>query len=240
MLSTVVFLFAVLLVVAWHELGHLLACRVFGIKVDSFNVGFGPSLITHKGVKNDWSLRAIPLGGYVSMDVESLEKKHPWKRIVVSLAGPVFNLIPIMLLTFPILGVVATLSAGWGLYIDTIVAIVKSLGRSIDFFHLIPPDPAHELAGIVQSNDVLGEVTKKDGLLITFILSLFALNVGLGIFNLIPLFPLDGGRIVVDTVSWVNNKWSTHKVTVVAKGVSTIILLWLIIVVNVGDIVKLF
>lgn len=60
------FLVVLTVVVTIHELGHFLAARACGVKVDRFSIGFGPALLRHtdrSGV--DWRVGALPLGGYV-------------------------------------------------------------------------------------------------------------------------------------------------------------------------------
>ena len=53
------------LVVLIHEMGHYLAARTFGMKVSEFSIGVGPKLLGFQALGNDFSLRALPLGGYV-------------------------------------------------------------------------------------------------------------------------------------------------------------------------------
>jgi regulator of sigma E protease len=88
----------------FHELGHFTAARFFGVQVDVFSIGFGKRLWTKKIGKTEWSLSAVPLGGYVKMkgqddsdptkvsyDDDSYNTKKPWQRIVILLAGPFAN-----------------------------------------------------------------------------------------------------------------------------------------------------
>ncbi len=93
-----------------HELGHFLAARLFGMRVDAFSLGFPPNLVDKKVGGTQYRLGAIPLGGYVkiagmvdeSLDAEGLESepepdefrsKPVWQRSVVISAGVIFNLI---------------------------------------------------------------------------------------------------------------------------------------------------
>ena len=88
----------------FHELGHFIAARFFGVKVEVFSIGFGKRVITKKIGDTQWSLSLIPLGGYIRMkgqddsdptkisyDDDSYNIKTPWQRIVISLAGPFAN-----------------------------------------------------------------------------------------------------------------------------------------------------
>ena len=97
------FLLTIAILVVFHELGHYLVARAFGVKIITFSIGFGPKLISFKTKTNDWRISAIPLGGYVRMldaregDVLPQEKhlaynyKKPWQKILIALAGPAFN-----------------------------------------------------------------------------------------------------------------------------------------------------
>jgi regulator of sigma E protease len=88
----------------FHELGHFTAARFFGVQIDVFSIGFGKRLWTKKIGKTEWSISAIPLGGYVKMkgqddtdptkisyDEDSYTAKKPWQRIIILLAGPFAN-----------------------------------------------------------------------------------------------------------------------------------------------------
>lgn len=87
-----------------HELGHFMAARFFGVHVEVFSIGFGKRLLTKKIGNTQWSLSAIPLGGYVKMkgqddtnplntsfDNDSYNVKKPWQKIIILLAGPLSN-----------------------------------------------------------------------------------------------------------------------------------------------------
>ncbi len=95
----------------FHELGHFIAARFFGVHVEVFSIGFGKRILTKKFGDTEWSLSAIPLGGYVRMkgqddsdptiksyDEDSYNAKTPLQRIVISLAGPFANFLLAFLL----------------------------------------------------------------------------------------------------------------------------------------------
>ena len=96
--------FALGLVVIVHEWGHFIACRLLGIRVEEFSIGFGKLLKQWKDKKETvFSLRAIPLGGYVKPAGESyyreVEIKSPdefaarpwWARAIMVFAGAGMN-----------------------------------------------------------------------------------------------------------------------------------------------------
>ncbi len=115
---TTIILFIILLsvIVTIHELGHMLAAKLFGVYVQEFSIGFGPKIVSKQGKETVYSIRAIPLGGYNAMvenentplefDEEGVPTKiltvakertlkgvASWKQIIIFLAGPVFNLL---------------------------------------------------------------------------------------------------------------------------------------------------
>jgi len=99
----------------FHELGHFLAARFFGVHVEVFSIGFGKRILTKKFGNTEWSFSLIPLGGYVRMkgqddadpskksyDADSYNSKTPFQRIIISLAGPLANFLLAFLLYFAV------------------------------------------------------------------------------------------------------------------------------------------
>jgi regulator of sigma E protease len=100
----VVLLFNILIIV--HELGHFLAAKWCGLKIDKFAIWFGQPLWTKKVDGVEYLLGSIPAGGYVALPqmapMEAIEGKSdtpreelppasPWQKIVVAFAGPLFS-----------------------------------------------------------------------------------------------------------------------------------------------------
>ncbi|MCR4742661.1 MAG: RIP metalloprotease RseP [Treponema sp.] len=105
-------LIGLVLLIVFHEFGHFIAAKIFGVKVESFSVGFGPVLLHKKFGDTDFRLSLIPLGGYCGMkgekdfqkalennqaeingDSDSLYGVSPIKRAFIGFAGPFINLI---------------------------------------------------------------------------------------------------------------------------------------------------
>lgn len=57
-----------------HELGHFLACRLTGVGVEKFSIGFGPELLSWQGKETRFSLSLIPFGGFVKPSGETEEE----------------------------------------------------------------------------------------------------------------------------------------------------------------------
>lgn len=108
-LLTTIIPFAILLcvLVVIHEFGHFIVAKMLGIGVEVFSVGFGKRLWGFKIGDTDYRLSLVPLGGYVRFRGENLEmlqgksdapvdefnSQPKWKRFLVALAGPAFNII---------------------------------------------------------------------------------------------------------------------------------------------------
>jgi regulator of sigma E protease len=101
------FVFVLGVLIFFHELGHFLVAKSFGVKVLKFSLGFGPKIIGRQIGETEYLISCIPLGGYVKLFGEgqdeelegvspddlkrSFSQQHVLKRIAVVLAGPVFN-----------------------------------------------------------------------------------------------------------------------------------------------------
>ena len=92
-----------------HELGHYLTARLFHVKILEFSIGMGPKAISRVSGKTGirYSLRWLPVGGYVSMEGEddassdenALSRKPVWQRMINTAAGSFMNLLLGVILT---------------------------------------------------------------------------------------------------------------------------------------------
>ncbi|NMM49483.1 RIP metalloprotease RseP [Marinigracilibium pacificum] len=98
------------ILVGLHELGHLVAAKVFGMRVEKYSIGFPPKIFGFQWGETEYSIGAIPLGGFVkisgmvdeSLDTENLSEepqpwefraKPAWQRLIVMLGGIIINVI---------------------------------------------------------------------------------------------------------------------------------------------------
>ncbi len=112
MISIILGLIGLSIVVIFHEFGHFVFARLSGIEVEAFSVGWGPSIVSHKGKKTEWKLCAFPIGGYCKLKGEegfqaaldqnlqyipsekgSFFSASPLKRIFIASAGPLFSVL---------------------------------------------------------------------------------------------------------------------------------------------------
>ncbi|NLA78045.1 MAG: site-2 protease family protein [Erysipelothrix sp.] len=346
---TIVYFIIILGVIVFvHELGHLLVAKAFNVYCREFSLGFGPAVKQIQGKETIYSIRAIPLGGFVAMagesDVESLDGDpsrslkgiHPFKRILIMLAGVFANLVLafiifVMIFAYVgkvnvapqavIAGVIEDSAAADGglLADDRIVAITLADGKTIvpkDFYEVInvtqmvsdtmvltverdtqtldieitprydqaegrymigiylPPPEVKEISFL--QSFYYGWTTLLDSMVnVLFVLSFIIRGIGLqnvsgplgiyevtaqqaqlgfqalvvltavlsinvGMFNLVPLPVLDGGRVLITLVEWIIRRPLPAKLENALMIVSTLLIFGLIILVTLVDIGKLF
>ncbi len=104
--------------VFFHELGHFLFARLFGVRVEVFSIGFGPKIFKKKIGDTEYAISAVPLGGYVKMfgddpfnmdDIPESERKYSFThqgkiaRFWIVIGGPLANFILAFFIFFSLL-----------------------------------------------------------------------------------------------------------------------------------------
>lgn len=149
-LTIIIFLAALFLALCLHELGHFVAARRAGVKVEEFGIGLPPRIFGIRRGETIYSVNAIPVGAFVKTAGEddptvprSLAGKRPFTRLGVYLAGPVGNFI----LAFVLLSVFYALP----------YSVISSNGLVV--YSVVDDAPAH-MAG-VGPGDVILEVAGR-------------------------------------------------------------------------------
>jgi len=104
------------LLVFVHELGHFIAAKRSGVKVEKFSLGFPPNIISKKIGETEYCIGIIPLGGYVKMkgdipdfaddstapsgDPDEFMSAPNWKKATIIAAGPLMNFVAAFVLFF--------------------------------------------------------------------------------------------------------------------------------------------
>ncbi|MTI48029.1 MAG: RIP metalloprotease RseP [Firmicutes bacterium] len=99
MVTALAAIFVFLIIVLVHELGHFTVAKLVGVKVHEFAIGMGPRLFKFGKGETEYSLRALPIGGYVRMegedeestDARSITNQPVLARIAVFAAGAIMN-----------------------------------------------------------------------------------------------------------------------------------------------------
>ena len=89
-----------------HELGHFLAAKLSGVRVNEFAMFMGPAIVKWQRGETQYSIRCIPIGGYCAMEGEDQDSEDPrsfqkaawWKRLIILVAGSGMNFIAGLLL----------------------------------------------------------------------------------------------------------------------------------------------
>ncbi len=95
-----------------HELGHLIAAKLLRVKVEKFSIGYGKKLVGFTRGGTTYQIALFPFGGFTKMkgehvfaravqenldrlpdDPDNYYHQAPWKRVIIALAGPVFNIL---------------------------------------------------------------------------------------------------------------------------------------------------
>lgn len=104
-MSIIYFIIILSVIVIIHELGHLMTAKYFNVYCQEFSIGMGPVIFKRQGKETAFAIRALPLGGFVSMageegtDVENIPFERTikgiawWKQIIVMAAGAIMNVI---------------------------------------------------------------------------------------------------------------------------------------------------
>ena len=87
------------ILVAVHELGHFLAAKLCGVRVNEFSIGMGPAVWSRKRGETQYSLRALPIGGFCAMegededtgDTRSFVRQGFWQKVLILVAGAGMN-----------------------------------------------------------------------------------------------------------------------------------------------------
>lgn len=99
----IVYILAAILIfgvlIAVHEFGHFITAKLCGVRVNEFSIGMGPQIWGKTSGETQYSLRALPIGGYCAMEGEdsdstderSLTRQGFWKQLLIFAAGSIMN-----------------------------------------------------------------------------------------------------------------------------------------------------
>lgn len=250
MVGTLLMLGILSILIISHEFGHFIFAKIFGVGVQIFSFGFGKILYKRKIGETEYALSAIPLGGYVKMEGEMREDqlgsnshkmyfaKPVWQRMLIIAAGPLFNFI----LAFGILAGIAlaykapslaipeAMSVTTDMITKTVNAVWGLLTGSISIQNIGGP------IGVAQAS---GRIMAKDGLEgVLFLAALLSIN--LGVLNLLPIPPLDGGHLPLLALEAIRRKPLSQGVEMRVKTAGVIFMLSLMILGTIFDISRFF
>jgi regulator of sigma E protease len=195
-MSYLLIFLTVSLLILLHELGHFLAAKRLGIPIARFSVGLGPKIWGFKMRETEYWLSLFPCGGYVMpamKDEEAFDKIPLKNRILFSLAGPAANI----LAAFLGLSLMNVVKLGFSVHsivylpLEQLGRMAMQIGTSVPLLFSQPEN----LSGIV---GIVAAGGAHVGLSFIKLLQFSVLlNVNLAVLNMLPILPLDGGKILM-------------------------------------------
>ena len=215
----IIFLLGFLILI--HEGGHFLVARICKVSVLEFSIGFGPVILTKQGKKTKYSLRLIPLGGYVNLEGEeersdnegSFSNASIPKRMAIVLAGGLTNIIFAIIVFFILITILtnsANLENSFGENLNLALIKTKDFVLSIfDSLKMLFTGKVHidQFMGPVGISEVIVKTTGIENYI--YMLSLISLS--LGVTNLLPIPALDGGKFLLLIIEAIRGKKISEK-----------------------------
>ncbi len=115
-INIIVFILILTTIIVVHEFGHFIAAKFYGVYCGSFSIGMGPKIFSKKGKETEFQIRALPIGGFVTMAGEAdqedneefkdvplertLKGKKTYQKLVIFLAGVFMNFVLAILVLF--------------------------------------------------------------------------------------------------------------------------------------------
>jgi len=213
------------LIILIHETGHFLFAKLFAVPIPSFSLGFGPALYAFSVGGTTFKIGLLPLGGYVEMNPETLDTLPYYAKMLIVLAGILFNIIFAYGVLFYYafcnrLPLQKTLKKGAPTYTGPLEKTTQTLSPNVEHKH-----EQNTLIGPVGIVAMMSKNIATSTQSFWLFLAIISLNVGL--FNSIPLPFFDGGKALIYTIEAVLAKKIP---TSILQTISTFFLILLIII----------
>ena len=234
----IIFLLGFLILI--HEGGHFLFAKLFKVKVKEFSIGFGPKVWDKQGKETKYTIRLIPLGGYVNMlgEEERSEEEGYFnkasipKRMIILVAGGLVNIIfGLLLYFFLVVGITSNAQIAFEATKDFIFILFDSIKQL--FTAQVGVD---QLMGPVGISTTVAATTG----FVDFAYMLALISVSLGITNLLPFPPLDGGKVVILLIEAIRKKPLKENIEVGIQMAGFFLLVGLSIYVAYNDVLRIF
>ncbi len=208
------------------------------IRVNEFAIGFGPTIWRRQGKTTLYALRAIPLGGFVKLEGEeeestkegSFSEASTFKKVAIVAAGGLVNII-FAIIVFWLLSIF-------------VVGINNSLPYLKIFIQSMIDSVVQLFTGKASVEQMMGpiglsNVISKTSGIEDFVYILSVISLSLGVTNLLPVPPLDGGKIVLLIIEGIRRKPLTTRFKVIVQSAGFLMLITLSLFVAYKDILEL-
>ena len=222
-----------------HELGHFLVAKLFNVKIKQFAIGFGPTIWKKQGKETSYEIKAIPMGGFVNMlgeeepveDERAYNKKSIPKKVCILLAGGAVNIIFGLIVCAIVASSILGIKNGILFTGEFLKVTFQGIGQL--FTGQIGTE---QLVGVVGISDM---VVETQGLM-DFAYMLAVISVSLGVTNLLPFPPLDGGKILLLLIEAIRRKPLKQNTEIGIQMAGFFLLIGLSIFVTYNDIARIF
>lgn len=239
MITIIKILFLLGFLIILHEFAHYAVARLCKVKVNEFSVGFGKKILQRKVDDTVYSLRLIPLGGYVNLkgldeknsDPDSYTSVSIWKRMLIILAGSIANILfgivtYFVLITF-LYGINTGLMATGNFFFSIFESLKMLFTGEVGL---------EQFTGPIGISSIISE-TKA---VTEFIYLLALVSLSLGVTNLLPIPPLDGFKFLLLLIEKIRRKPFSEKFELNIQFLGFILLLGLSIYVAYNDVLRIF
>lgn len=251
LITAIKFIILIGFLVVIHEGGHFLVAKLCKVKVNEFSVGFGPKLLGKRKGETLYALRAVPLGGYVMLEGEEQESSDPrafnnisvWKRILIVSAGGVINIIFGLTIYFIIATGIGVMPENVD---DNILnRIYYGAQNTLHFAGSIANNVKDLFTHGIQTDQLMGPigistVVSHTSGFVDFVYIMALISLSLGVTNLLPFPPLDGGKIVIYLIEAIRRKKMSMELEVNIQAAGFMLMILLSIYVAYNDILRIF
>lgn len=245
----IIFLLGFLIII--HEAGHFLVAKLCKVKVNEFSIGFGKIIWKKQGKETLYTIRLIPLGGFVQMEGETEEStdKRAFsnvsipKRLAIVVAGAAVNIAFGILVYFILVSTVGLEFADPAkdtflnrIYYGGIQTkeFIISLIESVKMLFTSGLS-TEQMTGPVGISQIVVQTTTFTNYI--YILSI--ISVSLGVTNLLPIPALDGGKIIILLIEAIRRKKIKVETEAAITLVGFSILIALSLYVTYNDIIRI-
>lgn len=246
----IIFLLGFLVII--HEGGHFLIAKLCKVKVNEFSIGFGKTIWKKQGKETLYSLRMIPLGGFVQMEGEAEDSEDSRafsnvsipKRIAIVSAGAIVNILFGIIAYFILISTVGLqfVDPAKDTFLNRIYYGAINTGDFIvSMFDSVKMLFTNGVSVEQMTGPVgISQIVVQAAGFTNYIYVLAIISVSLGVTNLLPIPALDGGKIVLLIVEAIRRK----KISIETEAKITIIGFSLLIVLSLyvtyHDVIRIF
>lgn len=244
-MNLIITLILICFVVLIHEMGHFYYAKRAGLKVEEFSIGFGKCLWSKTYGETIYSIRLLPLGGYCKIDESMFDfQNNTFKKFKILFGGSFFNILSAYLILIPLCLLIVPELSWFALFAPIIVIFeyvklfFEAIGNSL--FNLTTENMGSVVAVTEQVGEVINQSQSSKDLIMNILSMFCSLSISIGLLNLVPIYPLDGGNILILLIEKIRHKALKEKTKVIMAlcGIIPIFLLSIYLIIK--DIINLF